>query len=71
MGADIEVLREDLDAADDMFGLLEMVNYNMRLNCRLTCFSVFEYRSHKFDVCFHFSRVWLVQIRQKLLMRTR
>lgn len=27
MGADVEALREDLDAADDMYGVLEMVNY--------------------------------------------
>jgi len=27
MGADIDALREDLDAADDMYGVLEMVNY--------------------------------------------
>ena len=27
MGADLEALREDIDAADDMYGVLEMVNY--------------------------------------------
>ena len=27
MGADVEALREDLDAADDMYGVLEMVNW--------------------------------------------
>ena len=27
MGADVEALREDLDAADDMYGVLEMVNF--------------------------------------------
>ena len=26
MGADVEALRDDLDAADDMYGVLEMVN---------------------------------------------
>lgn len=27
MGADLEALLEDLDAADEMYGVLEMVNY--------------------------------------------
>lgn len=27
IGADLEALREDLDAADDMYSILEMVNY--------------------------------------------
>ena len=27
MRADVTALREDLDAADDMYGVLEMVNY--------------------------------------------
>lgn len=37
MGADVEALREDLDAADDMYGVLEMVNYN---------------NLHRIDTCF-------------------
>ena len=42
MGADIEELREDLDAADDMYGVLEMVNDNTTTCvCSVICFSVF------------------------------
>lgn len=37
MGADVEALREDLDAADDMYGVLEMVNYKHSLDID-TCF---------------------------------
>lgn len=45
MGVDLEALRDNLDAADDMYSVLEMVNYK-RFAWLLA------YRSFKVDIIF-------------------
>ena len=43
MGTDVEALREDLDAAEDMYGILEMVssNYKLQHTFRLSSYLLF------------------------------
>ena len=71
MGADVVALREDLDAADNMYDILEMVNYKTIINiCIVTC-TFFDCLIHMVDVFCLFSRGRSVQILQKLLMSTK